>query len=151
MRPQSTDRRPQTDWIALASVRLVCCLLFVVCCLLLSGCVRRSLTIKSDPPGALVYVNDQLKGTTPLTYDFQWYGGYRVTLRKDGYDRLDDRRVLRAPVYLWIPFDLAMELLPASVRDTKTWIYTLTPAPMPAAPMPPKILQPTKESSDAVR
>ena len=131
--------------------RVACHLLLVTACVFSGGCVRRSLTIRSDPPGALVYVNDQLKGTTPLTYDFQWYGGYRVTLRKDGYDRLDDRRVLRAPVYLWIPFDLAMELLPVPVRDTKTWIYTLTPAPTPATPMPPQILQPAKESSDVVR
>jgi hypothetical protein len=99
--------------------------------------VRRTLTIKSDPPGALVYVNDQLKGATPLTYDFTWYGSYRVTLRKEGYDRLDDRRLLRAPVYLWIPFDLVMELLPLPVRDTKTWLYTLTPAAAPATPVPP--------------
>jgi len=84
-----------------------------------------------------VYVNDELKGESPVTYDFTWYGGYRVTLRKDGFDRLDDRKFLRAPVYLWIPFDLAMELLPLPVRDVREWSYTLTPSAELPTPVPP--------------
>ena len=105
--------------------------------LVAGGCVRRSLTIRSDPAGALVYVNDQLKGTTPVSYDFVWYGWHRVTLRKEGFQRLDDRKLLRAPLHLWIPFDLVMELLPLRVRDTREWAYTLTPAEAPATPAPP--------------
>ena len=114
-------------------------LLLVACCLLLSltGCVTRSLTIKSEPPGAKVYVNDQLKGETPMTYDFEWYGWHRVILRKDGYQRLDDRRNLRAPPHLWIPLDLAMELLPLRIRDNRTWSYTLVPEPVLPTPQPP--------------
>ena len=113
---------------------LSCCLLLVACC---SGCVRRSLTIRTDPPGALVYVNDELKGKSPVTYDFVWYGWHRVMVRKEGYERVEDRKQLRAPVYLWIPLDLAMELLPFPIRDTRTWEYKLSPAAAPAAPTPP--------------
>ena len=107
------------------------------CLLLLSGCVHRSLTIRTEPPGAKVYVNDELKGDSPLTYDFTWYGWYRLTLRKDGFERLDDRKLLRAPVHLWIPFDLFMELLPLRVRDARTWSYTLTPTKELPTPVPP--------------
>jgi hypothetical protein len=101
--------------------------------------VHRTLTIRTDPPGATVYINDQLKGTSPLTYDFVWYGAYRLTLRKDGYQRLDDRKMLRAPLYLWIPLDLVMELLPLRVPDHRTWSYALTPTPELPTPMPPSM------------
>lgn len=109
----------------------------VACSLGAAGCVRRTLTIKTDPPGALVYVNDQVKGESPVSFDFLWYGAYRVMLRKDGYARVDDRKVLRAPLYLWIPLDLMMELLPVTIRDTRVWTYALSPAESLPTPVPP--------------
>lgn len=113
--------------------------------LLTTGCVRRSLTIRTDPPGASVYVNDQLKGESPITYDFLWYGGHRVMVRKEGFERIEDRKLLRAPVYLWIPFDLVMELLPVRIHDRRTWEYTLTPATTPPTPVPP-VLAPSAQA-----
>jgi hypothetical protein len=117
----------KTSWLLLAGCWL----------LLLPGCVYRSLTIKTEPPGALVYVNDQLKGESPVTYDFMWYGWYRVTIRKEGFERIDDRKLMRAPVYLWIPLDLCLELLPFPIRDTRIWSYTLSRAPELPTPKPP--------------
>jgi hypothetical protein len=122
-------------------------LLGVLGCLLTTGCIRRSLTIRTNPPGARVYVNDQLKGESPVTYDFVWYGWYRLTIRKDGFERLDDRRRLGTPFYLWIPLDLAMELLPLTIHDHRTWSYTLAPAqelptPVPPAQEPPHAVSP---------
>ena len=99
-----------------------------------SGCVHRSLTVRSDPPGAQVFLNDQLRGKTPLTFDFQWYGTHRVTLRKEGFERLDDKRLVRAPVHMWIPLDLLMEAMPFAVRDDRVWDYTLAPIAMPDFP-----------------
>jgi len=116
---------------------LLCGLWTVVCGLLLTGCVRRSLTIKTEPPGAAVFVNDELKGESPVTYDFTWYGWHRVTIRKEGFQRVEDRRLLRAPPYLWIPLDLAMQLVPVAVRDTRTWTYALEPMKELPAPQPP--------------
>ena len=114
----------------------LCSLLSAVCCLF-TGCVHRQLTIRSEPPGAQLIVNDKRLGTTPHSYDFEWYGWYRITLLKEGYDRLDDHVRLNAPFYLWIPLDLAMELWPFPVRDTHALSYTLTPSqalPEPSAP-----------------
>ncbi len=103
----------------------------------LTGCVTRSLTIKTEPPNALVYVNDELKGPSPVTYDFLWYGWHRVMIRKEGFARLDDRKELRAPLYLWIPFDLVLELLPFPIHDQRIWPYALPPAPVIPTPEPP--------------
>ena len=122
-----------------STVRLLC-LLSAVCYLLASGCVHRSLTIRSEPPGALVYIDDQLKGPTPVSYDFLWYGWHRVMLRKDGYQRVEEHRLLRAPAHLWIPCDLVMELMPWSIHDDKTWSYTLTKAEPLPTPVPPPIV-----------
>ena len=122
--------------------------LITVGCLLamlsMTGCVYRSLTIRTEPPGSLVYVNDQLKGESPLTYDFVWYGWHRVTLRKNGFQRLDDQKLLRAPVYLWIPFDFVMELVPFRIHDVRAWSYTLTPSPTPSTPAPPPVTTPAE-------
>jgi len=118
------------------------CLRLPAYCVVLSlatGCVHRSLTIKSEPPGAKVYVNDELKGDTPLTYDFLWYGWHRLTLRKEGYQRLDDRKLLRAPIHLWIPFDMVMELLPLPIHDRREWSYSLAPTELPPTPTPPPL------------
>lgn len=137
--------------LAACSLRLVACsaqlaacrraLLFAVCglALLSTGCLRRSLTIRTDPPGALVYVNDQIKGTSPVTYDFLWYGWHRVTIRKEGFVRVEDRTELRAPPHLWIPFDLVVELLPWTVRDDREWSYTLEPLQTLPTPIPPSL------------
>ena len=118
---------------------MFCWLLAAGCWLLLcvTGCVRRELTIRSDPPGATLLVNDKDLGTTPHTYDFEWYGWYRITLMKDGYERLDDRPLIESPWYLWIPLDLAMELMPFEVRDEQELSYELVPVTPWSDPRPP--------------
>ncbi len=134
---------PETYWM-----RLVACPLSLVAMLLLSGCLHRSLTIRTDPPGALVYINDELKGQTPLSYDFVWYGWHRVMIRKDGYERVEDHKLLRAPVYLWIPFDFFAELAPFPIRDLRTWSYALTPLnPLPTPMAPPLNILPAPQSN----
>lgn len=122
----------------------LCLVLGAVCCVL-SGCIHRSLTVLTEPPGAKVYINDELKGDTPVSYDFTWYGWYRLTLRKDGFDRVDDHRFVKAPMYFWIPFDLVMELVPLTIRDARTWSYTLTKSAELPTPAPPKTLSPEQE------
>ncbi|MBI3011957.1 MAG: PEGA domain-containing protein [Candidatus Omnitrophica bacterium] len=102
-----------------------------------TGCLHRSLTIRTEPPGALVYLNDRLIGESPVAFDFEWYGWHRVMIRKSGFERIEDRKLLRAPAHLWIPFDLAMELAPFPVNDQRTWSYALTPLQSLPEPQPP--------------
>ena len=104
---------------------------------LTTGCIRRNLTIRSEPPGATLYVNDTLLGTTPHSYDFTWYGWHRIMLRKEGFEQFDANEQLKAPWYLWIPLDLAMELLPVPVRDTRALSYQLQPKQAQPEPKPP--------------
>jgi hypothetical protein len=93
--------------------------------LLLAGCVRRTLTVKSDPPGALVHLNGVEVGRTPMTSDFTWYGTYDVVLRKEGYETLKTRGKVIAPWWQWVPIDLFAELLP--LHDKRALSYTMKP------------------------
>ena len=93
--------------------------------LLLAGCVRRTLTVKSNPPGALVHLNGVEVGRTPMTSDFTWYGTYDVVLRKEGYETLKTRGKVIAPWWQWVPIDLFAELLP--LHDKRTLSYTMKP------------------------
>lgn len=47
------------------------------------GCVERTITITSEPSGALVHLNDEEVGRTPLTVPFTFYGVYDVRLEMD--------------------------------------------------------------------
>jgi hypothetical protein len=111
-------------------------LLLAVAAVAVGGCVRRSLTIRSEPPGAQVWLNDQPAGTTPLTHPLDWYGWYRVTLMKPGYERIDDQVEIRAPLHLWIPLDLAMEVVPLKVNDPNALAYRMIPAEGKKDPIP---------------
>ena len=90
--------------------RLLAAILFL--CVFSGGCVERTLTIKTDPPGALVVLNDIEVGRTPFTRNFVWYGTYDVEVRKDGYQTLRTQAKVWAPWWQWVPFDFFTEFLP---------------------------------------
>jgi hypothetical protein len=110
-------------WIARCGTLLIA--LVVSTCL--AGCVQRTLRVESDPPGALVYMNFQEIGRTPLERDFTWYGTYDVQVRADGYEPLKTRTPVIAPWWQWPPFDFFAEFIPG-VKDERTIRYTLKPA-----------------------
>jgi len=103
-----------------------------------TGCVRRQLTLTSNPPGALVFLNDQEAGRTPLTREFTWYGTYDVQLRKEGYETVDTKTRVIAPWWQWVPFDLPAELLP--LTDRQSFSYSLRPV-NPASNEPGGLIQ----------
>ena len=62
---------------------IICCL---VASLLLCGCVERRLTINTKPQGAVVALNDEEIGESPVSVNFNWYGDYCVRISKEGYE-----------------------------------------------------------------
>jgi hypothetical protein len=101
-----------------------------------SGCVERILTVQTNPPGALVTLNGQEMGRTPVQRDFTWYGTYDVVIRREGYYTLKKKQMVFPVYYQWIPLDLVAELLPLPLKDHKTLWYTLTPQPPATEPVP---------------
>lgn len=89
------------------------------------GCVHRTLQIDSNPQGALVYLNGEEVGRTPMRKEFLWYGTYDVQLRKEGYETLSAQEKVWAPWWQWPPIDLLAEALP--LEDNHTARYTMKP------------------------
>jgi len=105
----------QRRWLAAAIACAGCGLL-----LLGGGCVQRRMTIRSSPPGALVYVDDYQIGTTPVSTDFIYYGTRKIRLVKDGYETLTVRQPFPAPWYEYFPLDFVTEnLWPWEIRDER--------------------------------
>lgn len=99
---------------------------------ILGGCVERRLTINTEPEGALVILNDEEIGTSPVTVSFEWYGDYDVAIRKEGFETLKTHRKLKGPWYDKFPYDLFVQLLnPKRIVDSYEWTFTLAPQKQP--------------------
>jgi hypothetical protein len=93
-----------------------------------TGCVRRRLTVRTQPPGAQVFVDDQEIGTTPCSSSFVYYGTRKVTLIKDGYRTETLYQKLNAPWYQIPPLDFVSENLTIrEVRDERVVDVQMVP------------------------
>lgn len=99
--------------------------------LVLTGCVERRLTINTQPQGAIVFLNDEEIGVSPVTVSFEWYGDYNVRINKEGYETLKTHRKLKAPWYDGFPFDFFAMLSPKRTVDTYEWTFELAPQKQP--------------------
>ncbi len=107
------------DLLALAVVSLAT--IIILC-----GCVERKLTINTKPQGALVTLNDEEVGTSPVTVSFSWYGNYNVRISKEGYETLKTHRKLKEPWYDYFPFDFFTQVLSSKrIVDSYEWTFEL--------------------------
>ncbi|MEO0511542.1 MAG: PEGA domain-containing protein [Planctomycetota bacterium] len=95
----------------------------------LPGCLRRKIRITSDPPGAVVFLNQRPIGVTPAEAAFTFYGRYDVRLEAGGHEPLKTARTAHAPPWEWPVIDLAFELVPFPVEHTVAWHFELEPTP----------------------
>lgn len=92
------------------------------------GCVQRRMTIRSNPPGALVYVDDYEIGVTPVSHSFTYYGQRKIRLVKDGYETLTVMQNIRPPWYQYPVVDfLAENLWPGEIRDERELSFNMAP------------------------
>lgn len=88
------------------------------------------MTIRSNPPGALVYVDDQPEpiGVTPVSHDFIYYGTRKIRLVKDGYETLTVMQPISTPWYQYVPLDFVTEnFVPGEIRDQRCFDFQLKP------------------------
>jgi len=94
----------------------------------LGGCVERRLTINTEPEGAIVFLNDEEIGVSPVTVSFEWYGDYNVKINKEGYETLKTHRKLSGPWYDAFGFDFFVGVLyPNRIVDEYEWTFELEP------------------------
>lgn len=95
---------------------------------LLSGCVERKLTINTEPQGAVIVLNDEEIGVSPVTVGFNWYGDYKVRISKEGFETLNTHRELKGPAHDGFPLDFFAEVLwPERIVDEYQWDFELCP------------------------
>lgn len=113
------------------------CVLIVACLVVaFSGCVRRRLTVRSNPPGALVSVDNQVIGTTPAASSFTYYGTREIRVEKDGYRTETVLQRINPPWYQYPGIDFVAETLwPGELRDERVIDIELVP----------QTLEPTQE------
>jgi hypothetical protein len=100
--------------------------------LLLGGCVERRLTINTEPQGAIVVLNDEEIGISPVMVSFEWYGDYNVRISKEGFETLKTHRKLKSPWYDYFPFDFFAQIVnPKRIVDSYQWSFTLAPQTEP--------------------
>lgn len=112
------------------SLRLCASVLFVAPLALggLTGCIERTISITSEPPGAIVYVNDQEVGRTPVDIEFLHYGTYDVRVVKQGFDTYSGPAEANPPIYDLPVIDLFAAMAPVRFHKRINWHFELEPA-----------------------
>ncbi len=101
----------------------------ILAAVLLLGCVERTITVTSDPPGSLVYLNDREIGRTPVTVPFLFYGKYDVRLEHEDYKPLWTQKEAVAPWWEAPGPDLIAEMIP-NAKAPQNWHFVLEIAPL---------------------
>ena len=97
-------------------------------CLNLCGCMFRRMTVRSNPPGAMVLVDGKEVGYTPMTMDFTYYGTREIQLVKAGYETRTVMQHVPTPWYEVPPLDFFSDnLLPVKVTNRHEFTYVLQP------------------------
>ena|SRR5436190_2500136 len=123
MSESSSPQNPQPT-----SSRLIVAACMIASCMVTTGCVRRRLTVRTNPPGAQVFVDDQEIGTTPCSAAFVYYGTRKITLMKDGYRTETIFQKIPPPWYELPPLDFLVEnVVPLEQRDERIVDVQLVP------------------------
>lgn len=103
-------------------------LLGLLLALATTGCVQRRMFVRTNPPGAMLYVDDYEIGTTPVSVPFTYYGTRKIRLVKDGYETLTVMQTIAPPWYEFFPMDFVAEnFVPGQIRDRRVLDYQMRP------------------------
>ncbi len=117
-------RRVFTTRISLAVV-----LAFAV--LASTGCIRKRMTVRTTPSGAMAYIDKQPIGLTPVSTNFTYYGTRSFEIVRDGYRTERFLRKFNPPWYAIPPLDFFSETLwPYEKRDERIIDVQLSPDPV---------------------
>ena len=91
---------------------------------------RQSIAVSSSPAGALVKINGEIKGETPMTLDLKRKQAVTVTIEMDGYQPVTTTLQRKNGVWLWGNIALVFTgggLLSLIVDSVTGAIYVLEP------------------------
>ncbi|MFQ5862809.1 MAG: PEGA domain-containing protein [Candidatus Brocadiales bacterium] len=94
--------------------------------------MTRTLTIRTDPPGAQVFVDDELIGESPVEMEFVHYGVRKIVIEKRDYDGklVYERETVYArispPYYQVFPIDFFTDVVvPIDIKDERVLRFKL--------------------------
>jgi hypothetical protein len=94
--------------------------------------VRRRITVRSNPEGALVYIDDQQIGATPVSVSFVYYGTRKIQLIKDGFKTITVKETFSPPWYEIPPLDFFSEnVYGGELRDERVLDFQMEPETIP--------------------
>ncbi|MGY8753081.1 MAG: PEGA domain-containing protein [Phycisphaerales bacterium] len=93
----------------------------------LLGCVKRTILVTTNPPGALVWVNDREVGRTPVSFPFTFHGEYDVRIERVGNEPIMTAAWTNRPMWDAPLVDLFAELAPFNLHAETVWHYDLAP------------------------
>ena len=126
---QETDVSSQNcHFEALRTPRLLTLTILFGSILLSIGCLRRRMTVRTSPPGAMVYVDRQYIGLSPVSTNYTYYGTREIETVRDGYRTDKFLRKFNPPWYEIPPLDFVTETLwPYEVRDERIIDVQMSP------------------------
>lgn len=122
----------KTIWSPLSLISLL---------LLCSGCVERTLVIRSEPVGAKVFIDGIDAGNTPVRIPFDFYGTRDILVRMEEDEKRGERSLapirrivkLTPPWYQRFPIDFVSEnLWPGKLEVTHEEVFVLEPQDLDA-------------------
>ena len=94
----------------------------------LSGCVQRRLIIRSQPEGALVTIDRQRIGLSPLSVPYVYSGTREIQLEKDGYQTIKVQQRVDPTWYEKFPVSFVTEnFWPRELRDERLLEFQMEP------------------------
>src|SRR5262245_15446922 len=123
------DRDPlATNRTLEPGLRLLAGSVLISLCTFAGGCVRRRMTVRTNPAGAKVFVDDQEIGVTPCSASYVYYGTRKITVMKEGFRTETLYQKFYPPWYEIPPLDFVSEnLVPREVRDERMVDVELVP------------------------
>ncbi|MEY5033274.1 MAG: hypothetical protein RL354_2305, partial [Planctomycetota bacterium] len=91
----------------------------------LTGCVERRVWVDTDPPGALVWINDAQIGRSPVDVGITHDGVYDLRIEKEGYEPIVTGATVDGPLWDQPPLDFFAEILPVDSRNHTHWRFVL--------------------------
>jgi hypothetical protein len=86
------------------------------------------MTVRTNPPGATVSVDNQVIGTSPAASSFVYYGTRELRIEKDGFRTETIKRRIKPPWYEFPGLDFVVETLwPGEIRDERIIDVELVP------------------------
>jgi hypothetical protein len=118
--------------IELISTKKACLLLLGLLAPALPGCVERRMTIRTNVDlqgGALVYLDNEEVGYSPVSTGFTYYADREIKLVKEGYETVTLIQPIRAPWWDSLLLEFFSEnLWPFTLRDERQFHFDLPPA-----------------------